>query len=87
MILIFTSSLLKLKRTQSKYLEPRLIVFENSLNTFQNIAYFLLGIIKEINSKRSWDLSLKVDKKVRAQIRRGNVEQEELYHGQLFSEV
>ena len=38
-----------------------------------------------MSEKRAWDLTIKVDKKGLAEVWRGNLEQAELYHEQLFS--
>ena len=38
-----------------------------------------------MNEKRAWDLTVKVDNTGAAEVWRGNLEQAELYHEQLFS--
>ena len=38
-----------------------------------------------MTEKRAWDLTIKVDKIGSAEVWRGNLEQAELYHEQLFS--
>ena len=37
-----------------------------------------------MSEKRAWDLTIKVDKTGSAEVWRGNLEQAELYHEQLF---
>ena len=37
-----------------------------------------------MSEKRAWDLTIKVDKNGSAEVWRGNLEQAELYHEQLF---
>ena len=39
-----------------------------------------------MSEKRAWDLTIQVDKKGLAEVWRGNLEQAELYHEQLFRE-
>ena len=38
-----------------------------------------------MSEKRAWDLTIKVDKTGSAEVWRGNLEQAELYHEQLFN--
>ena len=38
-----------------------------------------------MSEKKAWDLTIKVDKTGSAEVWRGNLEQAELYHEQLFS--
>ena len=79
------STVLNTKRTKTKYPEARVIVLDDSFNTFQHVASCLLTIIPGMNEKRAWDLTIKVDKTGSAEVWRGNLEQAELYHEQLFS--
>ena len=79
------STVLVTKRTKTKYPEARVIVLDDSFNTFQHVADCLLKIIPEISEKRAWDLTIKVDKIGSAEVWRGNLEQAELYHEQLVS--
>ena len=74
------------KKSKSKYPEARVIVLDDSFNTFQHVANCLLAIIPSMSEQRAWDLTIKVDKKGSAEVWRGNLEQAELYHEQLFSE-
>ena len=73
------------KKSISKYQEARVIVLDDSFNTFQHVANCLLKIIPEMSEKKAWDLTIKVDKYGLAEVWRGNLEQAELYHEQLVS--
>ena len=73
------------KKSKAKYPEVRIIVLDDSFNTFQHVANCLLTIIPSMSEKRAWDLTIKVDKTGSAEVWRGNLEQAELYHEQLFS--
>ena len=79
------STVLDPKRTNAKYPEARVIVLDDSFNTFQHVANCLLTVIPSMTEKRAWDLTIKVDKTGSAEVWRGNLEQAELYHEQLFS--
>jgi len=71
------------KKEKSKYPEAKVIVLDDSFNTFQHVASCLLSIIPEMTEKRAWDLTIKIDKTGSAEVWRGNLEQAELYHEQL----
>ncbi len=71
------------KREKVKYPEVRVIVLDDSFNTFQHVANCLLIIIPGMSEKKSWDLTIQVDKSGSAEVWRGNLEQAELYHQQL----
>ena len=79
------STYLNQKKSKVKYLEARVIVLDDSLNTFQHVAGCLLKIIPGMYAKKAWDLRIKVDKSGSAEVWRGNLEQAELYHEQLFN--
>ena len=79
------STVLDTKRTKTKYPEARVIVLDDSFNTFQHVADCLLKIIPEISEKRAWDLTINIDKTGSAEVWRGNLEQAELYYEQLVS--
>ena len=68
----------------SKYQEAKVIVLDDSFNTFDHVANCLMSIIPGMSEKRAWDLTIKVDKSGLAEVWRGNFEQAELYHNQLF---
>ena len=79
------STVLDPKKSKAKYPEARVIVLDDNFNTFQHVANSILTIIPGMSKKRSWDLTIKVDKSGSAEVWRGNLEQAELYHEQLFS--
>ena len=66
-----------------KYPEVRVIVLDDSFNTFKHVANCLLSIIPSMSEKRAWDLTIQVDKSGSAEVWRGNLEQGEFYHEQL----
>jgi len=82
-----TSEILVLdkKKAKVKYPEVRVIVLDDSFNTFEHVANSLLKIIPGMSEKQAWDLTIKVDESGSAEVWRGNLEQAELYHEQLFS--
>ena len=73
------------KKSKAKYQEASVILLDVSFHTFQHVANCLLTIIPGMNEKNAWDLTIKVDKTGAAEVWRGNLEQAELYHEQLFS--
>ena len=73
------------KKSKAKYPEARVIVLDDSFNTFQHVASCLLKIIPGMSERRAWDLTVKVDNSGSAEVWRGNLEQAELYHEQLVS--
>ena len=79
------STILDQKKSNAKYPEARVIVLDDSFNTFQHVANCLLTIIPDMSKKRAWDLTINVDRSGSAEVWRGNLEQAELYHEQLFS--
>ena len=79
------SKVLEQKKSKAKYPESRVIVLDDSFNTFQHVANCLLTIIPGTSEKTAWDLTIKVDKTGSAEVWRGNLEQAELYHELLFS--
>ena len=79
------STVLDEKIGEVKYPEARLIVLDDSFNTFQHVADCLLKIIPGMSEKRAWDLTVKIDKTGSAEVWKGNLEQAELYHEQLFT--
>ena len=80
------SKALDQKKSKAKYPEARVIVLDDSFNTFQHVANCLLIIIPSMSEQRAWDLTIKVDKTGAAEVWRGNLEQAELYHEQLLRE-
>ena len=73
------------KTKKTKYPEARVIVLNDTFNTFALVANCLLAIIPGMSEKRSRDLAIKVDKSGSAEVWRGDFEQAELYHEQLVS--
>ena len=73
-----------LEPKKAKYPEARVIVLDDSFNTFHHVANCLLVIIPGMSEKKAWDLTNKVDKSGLAEVWKGNLEQAELYHEQLF---
>ena len=84
MINSFSTVLIR-KKSKEKYPEARVIVLDDSFNTFQHVANCLLTIIPDMSEKKAWDLTIKVDKTGSAEVWRGNLEQAELFHEQLVS--
>ncbi len=78
------STVLYKKKSKAKYPEARVIVLDDSFNTFQHVANCLLTIIPDMSEKKAWDLTIKVDNTGSAEVWRGNLEQAELYHEQLL---
>ena len=79
------STFLDQKKSKVKYQEVRVIVLDDSFNTFQHVANSLLTIIPGMSEKKACNLTIKVDKIGSAEVWRGNLEQAELYHEQLLS--
>ena len=77
-------TLLDQKEAKAKYPEARVIVIDDSYNTFHHVANCLLTIIPGMSKKKAWDLTIKVDKSGSAEVWRGILEHAELYHGQLI---
>ena len=73
------------KKSKVKNPEARVIVLDDNFNTFQHVSNCLLTTIPSMGEKRAWDLTIKVDQTGSAEVWRGNLEQAELYHEQLFS--
>ena len=78
-----TSKVLDQRSAKSHYPEVRIIVLDDNFNTFEHVANCLVIIIPAMSKKRSWDLTLKVDREGSAEVWRGPLEQAELYHQQL----
>ena len=73
------------KRVEAKYPEAKVIVLDDSFNTFQHVANCLMTIITGMSEKRAWNLTREVDLTGSAEVWRDNLEQAELYHYQLSS--
>ena len=79
------STVLDPKKEIFKNPEARVIVLDDSFNTFQHVANCLLTINPGMSEKEAWELTIKIDKSGSAEVWRGNLEQAELYHQQLLS--
>ena len=79
-----TKKVIEREKVKAKYPDARVIVLDDSFNTFEHVANSLLTIIPDIGEKKAWDLTIKVDKFGSAEVWRGNLERAELYHQQLF---
>jgi len=77
------ATVLDQKKSKIKYPEARVIVLDDSFNTFEHVANCLLKIIPGMSEKKAWGLTIKVDKTGSAEVWSGNLEQAELYHEQL----
>ena len=73
------------KTTRRNYPEARIIVLDDNFNTFEHVANCLMRIIPGICEKKSWLLTVEVDREGSAEVWRGPFEQAELYHQQLVS--
>ena len=80
-----TTTVLDPKTIKRKYPEARIIVLDDSFNTFEHVAICLVTIIPGMSKKRSWELAVEVDREGSAEVWRGPLEQAELYHQQLVS--
>jgi ATP-dependent Clp protease adaptor protein ClpS len=81
-----TTTVLDPKTIKRKYPEARIIVIDDSFNTFQHVASCLVTIIPGMSEEKSWELAIEVDREGSAEVWRGPLEQAELYHQQLASE-
>ena len=79
------TTVLEPKTKKANYPEARVIVLNDNFNTFEHVAKSLLAIIPGMSEKRSWNLTIQVDKLGLAEVWRGNLEQAELYQEQLIS--
>ena len=79
------TNVLEPKTKKTKYPEARVIVLNDNFNTFEHVSKCLLAIIPGMSEKRSWNLTIQVDKLGLAEVWRGNLEQAEFYHEQLIS--
>ena len=79
------STVLDPKKAKAKYPEAKVIVLDDSFNTFQHVSKCLLTVIPRMSKKKACDLTIKVDNTGSAEVWRGDLEQAELYHEQLFS--
>ena len=61
-MIISPNTVLDPKKAKDKYPEARVIVLDDSFNSFKHVANCLLKIIPEMVEKRAWDLTIQVDK-------------------------
>ncbi len=78
-----TITVLDPKTTKRKYPEARIIVLDDNFNTFEHVANCLVKVIPRMSEKRSWELTVEVDRQGSAEVWKGPLEQAELYHQQL----
>ena len=78
-----TTTLLDPKTIKIKYPEARIVVLDDSFNTFEHVASCLVKIIPGMSEKKSWELAVEVDAEGSAEVWKGPLEQAELYHQQL----
>ena len=52
------NTVLDQKRSKAKYPEARVIVLDDSFNTFEHVANSLLKIIPDICEERAWELTI-----------------------------
>tara|TARA_Y100001968_G_scaffold314742_1_gene340496 strand:- start:607 stop:903 length:297 start_codon:yes stop_codon:yes gene_type:complete len=80
-----TTKVLDPKTKNKNYPEAKIIVLDDNFNSFEHVANSLVKIIPGMSEKRSWELTIEVDKEGSAEVWRGPLEQAELYHLQLVS--
>ena len=80
-----TITVLDSKTDKRNYPEARLIVIDDNVNTFENVANCLNKIIPGMSIERSWVHAIEVDRNGSSEVWRGPLEQAELYHQQLVS--
>ena len=74
------------KTTKKKYQEARKTVLYDNFNSSEHVAICLIKIIPEMSKKKSWELTVAVDREGMAEVWRGPIEQAELYHEQMVYE-
>ena len=52
------------KTTKKKYQEARKIVLDDNFNSFEHVAICLIKIISEMSKKKSWELTVAVERRV-----------------------
>ena len=79
------NSVLDKKVKSTEYPNARIIVLDDNINTFENVAKSLIKIIPAMKEATAWAIASQVDKEGAAEVWRGPLEQAELYHQQLVS--
>ena len=78
-----TGTVLERVKNTVRYPEARVIVLDDSVNTYEYVVECLMKIIPGMTEDYAWKLTTKVDKEGSAEVWRGPLEQAELYHQQL----
>ena len=81
-----TGTVLERAKETVKYPEARVIVLDDSVNTFEHVVKCLRKIIPGRSEEKAWELTQKIDREGSAVVWRGPLEQAELYHQQLSGE-
>ena len=81
-----TGTVLERAKEKVKDPEARVIVLDDSVNTFEHVVNCLRKIIPRMTQEKAWNLTRKVDKEGSAVVWSGPLEQAELYHQQLVAE-
>ena len=68
------------------YPEARVIVLDDSINTFEHVVTCIRKIIPGVTEEKARELTNRVDKEGSAEVWCGPLEQAELYHQQLTAE-
>tara|TARA_B100001109_G_C18784714_1_gene437101 strand:- start:731 stop:1018 length:288 start_codon:yes stop_codon:yes gene_type:complete len=79
------STVLDPKKSKAKYPEAKVVILDDNFNTFQHVANSIMTIIPYMSLEKAWNLTIEVDKLGLAEVWRGNLEEAELYHEQLFN--
>ena len=66
------------KTTKKKYQESRKIILDDNFNSFEHVAICLIKIIPEMSKKKSWELTVAVEREGMAEVWRAPIEQAEL---------
>jgi len=66
------------KTTKKKYQEARKIVLDDNFYSFEHVAICLIKIIPEMSKKKSWELTVAVEREGMAEVWRAPIEQAEL---------
>ncbi|WP_320667755.1 ATP-dependent Clp protease adapter ClpS [Prochlorococcus sp. MIT 1307] len=81
-----TGTVLERAKETVKYPEARVIVLDDSVNTFEHVVNCLKKIIPGMTEEKAWHLTQQIDKDGSAVVWSGPLEQAELYHQQLSGE-
>ena len=81
-----TGTVLERAKETLRYPQARVIVLDDTFNTFEHVVDCLRKIIPGMSEETAWKLANKVDKEGAAEVWCGPLEQAELYHQQQSSE-